>query len=298
MGKHYHIYSDESKYNTGRYRSIATIEIEETELSTISDNIKEILRKNDIKEFAWKKTCGDGKYTKCALDLINFLLDEAITKNIIRIQVIIWDIYDSRHTIKGRDDKKNFQIMYFRILSHTIDIRENCDTFSLYPDEKDDTCWSEIENHLSKNKFFVVEGKNFNPETDNLADNFIIKDKIEKCSPSNSCQTPLIQCADLLAGLATFSYENYEKYNKWRIDEATSFLLPNLKKELDKYSKSEKTRFTILQKLLTNILIARKIRLDSKKGLSTFKNPQFNFWLYSPQGDYDKAPLKSSSTSQ
>ena len=104
------VFSDESGYNTGRYRSIGMISMPFSELNSIETDLLDICNSfgiTNLKNFKWNKITNYNKRDG-AKSVIEYLLGRAIEEK-VRVDVLIWDIEDSRHKITGRDDVENLQ---------------------------------------------------------------------------------------------------------------------------------------------------------------------------------------------
>ena len=114
----------------------------------------------------------------------------------------------------------------------------------------------------------------------------------------NSIYEPLIQLADLFAGIARFTGEKGVQCVQWLASYSNKKQLRmervgmnNIK---DKGERRKECRFQLIGELNQ---ICKKCRLgvslSKKKRLWTPKpNNPINFWNYEPQGNYDKAPIK------
>ena len=114
-----------------------------------------------------------------------------------------------------------------------------------------------------------------------------------KISPSRSSKDPIVQVADLFAGLAAFSWSKGAEYDKWKMCKLGQLSMfgegtgPSL-------SRSQIYKARTLESLES--LCSQKgflIRDPSGGGLRTRDpvNPM-NFWLYMPQREEDKAPTR------
>jgi len=111
-------YSDESKHNTGRYRSLGLVSLRYTELKRIRNKISDIISGFDLSELKRKKV-RDERHRTCVVEIINHLIPE-LHKQFARIDVLLWDTYDRRHTIIGRDDQHNLARMYLYLLKNVM----------------------------------------------------------------------------------------------------------------------------------------------------------------------------------
>ena len=281
----YCVFSDESHYNTGRFHSIATITLPKNMGKILHNELKEIIKESSIEEFKWNAFNGDYKRTKCANLLTNWVYSH---QDIIRLDVLIWDTNDYRHKVKNRDDEKNFSIMYYRIFDHIIKVIPKKITFSFYPDIKDGFDWENIEDYLYIKNNYNIEKIIW---SQNDIDIMYIKDSINVIKPFNSKDYIFIQIADLFAGLAVYSYMEYDNFLLWQKQENPQMsLFPETKIS---FSKSQKARFEFLD----NFKHKFKLNMSINKGLCTppwDKRKSINFWLYKPQRSEDKAPIKTS----
>ena len=94
--------------------------------------------------------------------------------------------------------------------------------------------------------------------------------------PSDSKQYPIIQIADMFAGLAGYL----------RSLNADTFQLG---------SKTGRARLDVLKALLPWLALRTRIRFRIGEGLITERSAVVNLWPYRPQGDYDRAPTSTPS---
>jgi hypothetical protein len=212
------------------------------------------------------------------------------------VDVLIWDIQDSRHNVPGRDDIANLQRMYYHLFRNVLRARWPDDAiWRLHPDEHTVLDWETVKDCL--------EAKSTSIEVDCTlfpVGGFKVSLRrefgIEEIQPVSSGDHPLLQLADLFAGLAVFSREKFPEYQMW--NEATS-QQKRLFDEADAAkdpSRSSRERFMLLNEF--DALCKQKrlgVSLKTNRGLWTPKpqNP-INFWIYEPQHPEDKAPQKGS----
>lgn len=208
-----------------------------------------------------------------------------MSNNYVHIHTIIWDIHDSRHERLGRDDAKNLSLMYYKLIKNFADDKlENGDLLTIYPDRNNSIDWKLIEEILPNDGTY---------NTKELSFCTVCSSKVF-ITESNTDENSLIQIADIFAGLARTSYEDYDKYEKW-LNRHQQSLFPNENLNPIEVTGREKHRFEIY-----NFIDKRakrkswKVSLKRKKGFSSYKdkNKPLNFWFYEPQHEEDKAPLK------
>lgn len=275
----YYGFSDESGYTNEKYRSVGIVVMPNSLVNKINNKLTEILNKyeiSSIKSFKWREIKSGKKY-EALKDFLEYLFP-LINNNKIFITVLIWDISDSRHKIKRRDDNKNLSIMYYKLIKHIAKNNlKNNGELHLYVDNTNGIIdWNRFEKILYNDGITIPK-----QPIQELVKTFTIAYKKVYIYESSTENKNLIQIADIFSGLARTSYLDYDKYKEW------------LNKEI-KLSNREKYRFQIYNLILKkNKEIKLNITLDNKKGFYTTNiNSSLNFWLYEPQGDYDKAPTK------
>ncbi len=283
-------FSDESNWNTGRFRSLCIATTPKCYLEDLENEISNLLRESGVEEFKWKKLKG-ARERFAAEKLCNFVICNALMRK-LRIDVLIWDIQDSRHNISHRDDIANLQRMYYHLFRNVLRLRwPNDSVWRLHPDEHTQIEWETIEDYLETNSI----GIEIEPPLLS-SDGFRLRLKrefgVEDIQPVDSKAHPFIHLADLFAGMAVFSHEKYHAYRSW----LESSYQPNLLMERDQeeLSNRDQERFHLMKEF-DKMCKQRKLRVSLKhsKGFRTYdpKMP-INFWLYEPQHPNDKAPTR------
>ena len=248
-----------------------------------------VITESGVTEFKWNKL-GGTRYYLCAVKLVDLIMQN-IFKLDLRVDTIVWDTYDSRHTIMGRDDMANYERMFFHLLKNSMKRRPRGCIWYIRPDVRGGIDWETIHkclSHVGKRRQYekTIYG-NFLTEP-----YFKIKSFIEKHSHIET----LIQVSDLFSGLSAFSRRDYDKYKIWKAQNSDQLSLDVLLGgKTEKLSNSEKYRSRLLD-YFNNECKRRKlgVSLEKFRRLHTFgsSNP-LNFWSYTPQGEYDKAPTKN-----
>lgn len=284
-------FSDESHQNIGQFRGVSLISLENKYYKVISDKLQSILDSNEGSEIKWGKIGGFRERTIGANFLIKSI--EYAVKGLLRIDVLVWDVSDSRHTIRDRDDMANLQRMYYHLFKNVLINRwPEYSTWVLYPDENTGMNWDTIEDFLDKvsttaeiqNDLFTKSRFKFR-----LKNEF----NIEKIIPCDSKDQPIIQLADLYVGMAIYSRMCYPKYCYW-LNSRQPSLFNNEINSTIKLSRADKERCRLLFEFNRMCKEHRLgVSLDTHGGLRTF-NPRnsINFWWYEPQHELDKAPLR------
>jgi len=283
----YTVFSDESYISAERYRSIGAFSFPKDFEDNINDSLKWILSDSSVNEFKWKKL-GDARYRFCAEKLIDYLLENIFSKQ-FRVDVIIWDTHDSRHKIIGRDDTANFERMFFHLMKNLMTRREKKADWYVYPDQRFGIDWTTIQECLVS----VGEWRDYFESQlfgDAFSEQFY---RIREFKQVDSKKEPCSHIADFFAGIAVFSKKAYDKYKKWCEKKDSQMCLFETKEEVT-LSNKEKERFYILKKFTNKCKsIKLGVSINTKKCLSTpDPNRPINFWHYTPQHPYDKAPIK------
>ena len=111
---------------------------------------------------------------------------------------------------------------------------------------------------------------------------------------------PITQLIDIFTGYARYSFEKGKEFLIWRENEKNKNQLPlfgdsGVKTEL---SRGDTSKFRVL-KILDKLCKERKmgVSINENSYLCTFSpNNPLNFWIYEPQHEADKAPIKMRKT--
>ncbi|MBD3331002.1 hypothetical protein GF354_05775 [Candidatus Peregrinibacteria bacterium] len=283
----HYAFSDDSAHVDGRYNSLALVSIETTNYSEIIDLLTNLYSNSGITiEFKWQKL-RDAKHRFAAEKLVDFVFQNS---DKIRIDIITWDLEDSRHNgLQGRDDSENLVRMYYHLASSTLSKRWPISgvCWKWYPDNQSSVCWTTLSDCLKTKKHnCTADLFDQNPDFERV--------DLNETVPSESHDFPLIQIADLFAGMGAYSFGHYERYQAWNFQNNAQTSMFEV--EEPDFSNSEEERFKIITKV-NEMAKERRLQmaLDSTKGFSSYNPDCFiNYWLYVPQHEYDKAPVKNS----
>jgi len=285
-------FADESNWNTGRFRSLGLVTAPFEYVEELEYQTKKILQESGIREFKWKNLRGAKK--RFVAEKLCYFATKYAKSAYMRVDVLIWDIEDSRHKIFGRDDIANLERMYYHLFRNVMRARwPDYAVWKLYPDEHTAINWGTLQECL-ENRSITIEldrslftGGQFRFR---LRREFGIKE----IEPVSSEKCVLLQIADLFAGLAVFSYEKFKEYQIWLKDQSPQLALLSENRESVKLSNKMKERFVVLKKFDELCKYYKMgVSLRTYRGLRT-PNPEnpLNFWLYKPQHPEDKAPTK------
>lgn len=284
-GLTYYGYGDESHWNQDRYRSLCLVTLPAAFVPVISEQVRAIVTKHGVQEFAWKKVRTHDRQT-LAHDLCDLAIDSVCDEK-MRIDVLIWDTWDSRHHVTGRDDTENLARMYYHCMKTVVNLRwPSGSRWEMRVDRRADIDWSVLRRSVNRG---VRKAK----RTRQLDVNRRIEiegDDIEVVEVRASTE-PLVQLADLFAGLGAFSWNRAKPFWQWRSSQAGQLQL-FAESAAGELSNSEVHKAATLSHLGA-LLGQQNLRMHwVNKGLKT-KDPSIpvNFWLYVPQRPEDKAPI-------
>jgi hypothetical protein len=288
-------YADESSFNVGRYRGIGVVSLRENEVPERKSQIEQLLLESGVRELKWNRLHSAKK--RFAAQKILDVIFEMATSSALRVDVLLWDTNDRRHIVRRRDDIENLQRMYYHLLRNVLQARwPDGSTWNLFPDENTSLNWNTVEDFLDKASLkteFVRDFMSVGTFKFRLRKEF----RIEEITPCKSHFEPLIQVADLFAGLGAYSHERYETFEGWRaLTSAQHQLFQKHHRPVVKLSCADRERCQLLAYFDSGCKLKRLgVGLSSTRGLRTFnpRNP-VNFWLYVPQREEDKAPVRRS----
>ncbi len=281
----HYAFSDDSKHKDERYNSLAITTLKRESYELLNKNLNEIFKKSNIEnEFKWEKL-RNAKYRFAAEKIIDFIF---INQSSLRVDILIWDLEDKRHRdLLRRDDSQNLIRMYYHLVSLTLSTRWPIEgsVWKWHPDIQSLVDWKTLQDCINNKKhFYVLDLFKRNPDFERVNLNSII--------PSDSKKHPFIQVSDLFAGIATFSYGQFDKYSKWIEQNDTQVSLFHDEKQ--NFSHSENERFVIIKKF-NQLAKSSKLQIafESSRGFKSYKPENFiNFWLYEPKHENDKAPVR------
>ncbi|MDA7640572.1 DUF3800 domain-containing protein [Opitutaceae bacterium] len=278
-------FADESG-TSDRFTSIASFSFKESALEQINEELRQILSESDVSEFKWQKL-KSAKYRYCAVKIVDFVWKHLYESD-CRVDVVIWDNQDSRHSVAGRDDTANYGRMFYHLHHQSMKRRPNKTKWHIYPDEKVEIDWDTVNGCLEavgERREFTYEplfGSFLKDHHYTIGDFKQVESHVEPCS----------QVADLFSGMAVYSRTKYGSYSSWLDSKEPSLGL--WEDETTGLTNSEENRFEVLS-YFNDGCKDRKlgVSLKSRRRLDTPapKNP-INFWSYEPQHTNDTAPTK------
>lgn len=283
-------FTDESNWNNGQIRSIAFVSCKVEYVEELNIQINESLKTSGVCEFKWKKL-QSAKYRFAAEKLCTITVNYA-KENKLRVDTLIWDTYDRRHKIEKRDDVGNMHRMFYHLIGNVIHNRWQASVkWNIFPDEMNAMNWGDLKYFLERKPHPSQKQKSYMNEL--YSSREMDKYNISRIQPCMSHETPLVQVADLFAGIAVFSRQNTAEYSEWEYQNATQLRLLEEPK-FTKFTNTQQERFPIIKYFKE---LCRKNKLgvahDNTKGFTTYQ-PKYslNFWHYESQHTKDIAPTK------
>ena len=143
-------YSDESGCFNKRYQAIGVVSGNKNILSALSSKLRDVLIVKKVKEVKFSKIKTNRRMIEAAQAFIEECIKFAKQNN-IRIDVLVWDMQDYRHSVQRRDNVANLEFMYYKVLRHISEKWRQID-WEFYPDEKSEINWQIIINFLNITK--------------------------------------------------------------------------------------------------------------------------------------------------
>lgn len=267
-------YADETHHNIGQYRGVALITLDANRAGYVTDCLRTILFESSIEEFKWAKL-KSARYRFAAQKIVDIVLKWLI-QGFMRIDVLSWDIEDSRHKIQNRSDIRNLRRMYYFLFRNVLSRRwPEGSVWEVYPDESSFAAAS----HLG----YLGKDEDWNEDARRV--------KIKRVLEVQSVQEPLVQLADMIAGMTVYSRSSFDTYKHWTEQiKITSDRQPSKAKGI--FSGADLERCAVINHLYESCKTNKMgVSLTSTRGLRT-RSPErrLNFWWYEPQALYDKAP--------
>ena len=286
-------YGDESGVPACRYQSIAVISAPKKTAIKLRGLLDCILRANDVTELKFNEIGTHSPKVRAASEFLDCFIVDYLKNSLVRVDVLCWDMHDKRHAVTGRDDIANLQRMWYKILVSAAR-QWNYPVWNFYPDENSAVNWDEIvevinRTHITRTE--LVLKKLFATEDD---ERFF---QIDETKALKSHDEPLIQLADIFAGMVRFSREDGEQCVHWLdaqppVDQIS--FLDCIEGAIAAETKARQNRFRIIGNFNN---ICKKYRmgvsLRTNKYLCTFNNKRpINFWHYESVHEEDRAPVK------
>lgn len=282
--KVFQAYSDESGINVGdRYTSVSVVSGEAEVLNCLRDKLNKTLRDKNIDEVKFFKIKGyKSPFTQAAISFIECVVNDFARYNKVRVDTITNDNKSLERDNYGDGDKPDLERIYYSVLTDIVR-RWRYTKWGFYADVNSKVNWKEIVSYLNRTKLRKRVEKPLliklmldeNPEFE-----------FSEVKQVDSVEEPLVQLADLFAGMAKFSHDSVE-YNvncaewlKRSKNEKQGELIKLVKQDNWHIEKSVECRYRVIGRMVSICHGHRLyVSINSENHLRTWRpaNP-INFW--------------------
>ncbi len=238
-------YSDEAHFNYGRYRGLALVGARVDDAPALGRALRELLDASGMEECKWEKV-RSARARFAAAKLLRWAVERAIAGE-ITVDALTWDAGDERAARAAVPHLANLRRMYAHLLGDLLPLRQPGALWIVYPDEQHALRWETLARALPH---------------------------VARIEPRASSGEPLIQLADLFAGLAVYSRSGYAAYDRW-------LCLPSAERPpaaahasaggAGRFSASDRERCALLDDFYTECkLRGLRVSLRTHQGLRTY----------------------------
>jgi hypothetical protein len=240
------IYSDESSYNYGAVRGVGAVSLRLDDSARLGDELASLLRASSVRELKWEKV-RTARAAFAAQKALTWALDHALDGE-LWIETLTWEVTSAAASRARKPTLKQLRNAYTTLLSSVIARHsqrgEQSQGWRIFPDEQSAIPWTRIQEAL--------------PQTATIM-------------PARSEPQPLIQLADVFAGLAVFSRTAYDAYERWLCvrsgDQAA-----HITTALEGANGSQAYRFVLLDVFSTAcVRLLPGVSLQTHRGLYTWR---------------------------
>lgn len=229
-------FCDETRYNVGRVRGLGMASAPATEVARLEGELAALLAASNVTECKWEKV-RSARGGFAAGKLLRWALDRA-QEGELRVDTLTWEAESDAQRTAALPYRARLRQMEARLLGDILPRRWPADArFVVVPDEQGVIAWGALAAELPR---------------------------VERIVPGRSQDHPLIQLADLFAGLAAYSRERYATYDRW-------LTLPSDARVMADLSASDRVRCRLLDDFFTECKYRRLgVSLRTNWGLRTY----------------------------
>ena len=188
------IYSDESSYNYGAVRGVGAVSLRVDDSARLGEELASLLRASSVRELKWEKV-RTARAAFAAQKALTWALDHALDHALdgeLWIETLTWGVTSAAASRARKPALTQLRNAYTALLSSAMARHaqrgDQSQGWRIVPDEQSAIPWARIQEAL--------------PRTATIM-------------PARSEPQPLIQLADVFAGLAVFSRAAYDDYERW-----------------------------------------------------------------------------------
>jgi hypothetical protein len=262
----YKIYSDDSGSGNDRYHALCLVAVPVEYDYELQVDLACSVGFCGGRFAEWKSVTNSDSHMRSAKALLSSTVD-MVDQYGVKIQTLIWDRWDSRHGVIGRDDHMNKKYMYRMALKDLVN-RNSITDITWVPDHDERMDFSGIASAVTNGTLAAP--------------------RFGSIKMSHPEVYPFLQIADLQAGLWRYYYENAEEARSW-YNEGMPSGCPTC----------GHTRSTVAKLGLiawyVQYLQAHGVAMTKFKGLWKTTIPRYtglNIWPYTPQHSADRAPRR------
>jgi hypothetical protein len=229
----------------GRYRGLAVVSLRFADADAFRAEVKGLLQASEVHELKWTEV-RTARQRFAANKLISWTLN-TMSAGALRAEVVTWDA-EEQHPAPGQSGIATLQQMYGLLLGTTLRrYQSGGGLVRVCPDEQDALNWPELKEHLAAQAL-----------------------PIEHILPCQSHHEPLVQLADLLAGLAAYARSASDRYEAWQAVAGLDLELLHPEDVPEPPTRSDRERFLVLAELLMQCASHHApIKLRGDQGLLT-----------------------------
>jgi len=180
-------FSDETRYNVGAVRGLAMVSAPAAMVGALGAQLQAIMADSGVGELKWEKVrSAKGRFA--AEKTLHWALDRAQAGQ-LRLDCLTWGADARLHGQQPLPHLTQLEHMYRCLLVEILPRRWPAGSrFAIHPDEQEALHWATLTQGVAP---------------------------IVTLTPRSSLVEPLIQLADLFAGLSAFSRQSYATYDRW-----------------------------------------------------------------------------------
>jgi hypothetical protein len=275
-------YSDESGINVGdRYTSVSVVSGEAGVLDCLRDKLDKTLREKNVDEVKFSEIRRYGSLvTQAAVKFIECTVNEFAVRTRVRVDTISMDNEYLAGDNYDYGNRPELERMYYSVLAYIVR-RWRHTKWDFYADVNSRINWGEIIAYLNVTR---LQKKVKKPSLIELMLEENPEFQFSEVKELNSAGEPLIQLADLFAGMARFSYEDNgcaKWVDKWKPDEERE-LIPYMAQDKKSTQKVKECRYRLIAGMY-NLCHRHSLYLSIKTEghLKTRRHESpINFWPY------------------